>query len=146
MSNNRSDWSHRGPAPPVQRECLTRVVGKVGGRRRGREGVTYPLPSFLPSLLFSVSVFGTGKRASKERKVGRAEEIKKCYRVAVAEVQWRRGSDRAQLERTNSRLNDLPFTVRSQRPRVTLSFTAQVRPAPPRPRPLVRTLAPSIVR
>ena len=44
------------------------------------------LSSFLPSLLFSVSVFGTRKEGRKggrrgEKVVRRAEEIKKCYRV-----------------------------------------------------------------
>ena len=110
----------RAPPASIRRrgECLTRVAV----RRREGKSALFPLPSFLPShlsscpssLLFSVSVFGgTGKQASeqgRERKgrsvgrhrrplfsseVGRAEEIKKCYRVAVAVVLDGVGPERA---------------------------------------------------
>ena len=75
---------------------------------------------------FSVSVFGTQKEGRRgEKVVRRAEEIKKCYRVCGC------GGGGGGVGLTNDRLNDLPFTVLrpfSRRPRVTLSFTAQIQP------------------
>ena len=132
----------------MRNSCCEDGQADADGRTDGEDGgVMHPafISSIFPSLLFSVSLFGTRKEGRKEgrkeRREGRSSGRGNKEVLSRLRLWWRRsvGGDvgKSGGGLTNDRLNDLPFTVLrpfSRRPRVTLSFTAQIQPER-RPRP-----------
>ena len=107
----------------MRNSCCEDGQADADGRTDGEDGgVMHPafISSIFPSLLFSVSLFGTRKEGRKEgrkeRREGRSSGRGNKEVLSRLRLWWRRsvGGDvgKSGGGLTNDRLNDLPFTVR----------------------------------